>query len=211
MLFRLLCLLLLLPVSLQGQGPDEIDTTRGDQMLANYFQLRTAALEDRFLEGINSKEDWLAKRPQYVKQLHEMLGLDPMPTRTPLNATVTGTTDHEEFTVENVHFQSRPGLYVTGNLYVPKQRDEKLPAILYVCGHGRVKQDGVSYGNKVHYHHHGSWFARTAMCLTIDTLQLGEIEGIHHGTYSHGTFGGSTVVTRRQVLRHGIVFGRWIT
>ena len=189
MLFRLLCLLLLLPVSLQGQGPDEIDTTRGDQMLANYFQLRTAALEDRFLEGINSKEDWLAKRPQYVKQLHEMLGLDPMPTRTPLNATVTGTTDHEEFTVENVHFQSRPGLYVTGNLYVPKQRDEKLPAILYVCGHGRVKQDGVSYGNKVHYHHHGSWFARNGyVCLTIDTLQLGEIEGIHHGTYSHGYF-----------------------
>lgn len=189
MLFRLLCLLLLLPVSLQGQGPDEIDTTRGDQMLANYFQLRTAALEDRFLEGINSKEDWLAQRPQYVKQLHEMLGLDPMPTRTPLNATVTGTTDHEEFTVENVHFQSRPGLYVTGNLYVPKQRDEKLPAILYVCGHGRVKQGGVSYGNKVHYHHHGSWFARNGyVCLTIDTLQLGEIEGIHHGTYSHGYF-----------------------
>ncbi|SVB98321.1 uncharacterized protein METZ01_LOCUS251175, partial [marine metagenome] len=76
---------------------------------------------------------------------------------------------------------------VTGNLYLPKERkpNEKFPAILYVCGHGRVKKDGVSYGNKVHYHHHGSWFARHGyVCLTIDTIQLGEIEGLHHGIYS---------------------------
>mgnify|MGYP003315110443 FL=1 len=70
-----------------------------------------------------------------------------------------------------------------------RDRNEKLPAILYVCGHGRVKEGDVSYGNKVNYHHHGSWFARNGyVCLTIDTLQLGEIEGIHHGTYSYGYF-----------------------
>ena len=69
---------------------------------------------------------------------------------------------------------------------IAKQVEEKLPAILYVCGHGGVKKDGVSYGNKVHYQHHGEWFARNGyVCLTIDTLQLGEIEGIHHGTYNH--------------------------
>ena len=147
-----------------GQGPDEIDTTRGDQMLANYFQLRTAALEDRFLEGINSKEDWDG-RTAIREAIARDAGTRSDANCTPLNATVTGTTDHEEFIVENVHFQSRPGLYVTGNLYVPGQRDEKLPAILYVCGHGRVKQDGVSYGNKVHYHHHGSWFVEQPCVL----------------------------------------------
>ena len=187
MSLRMLTLLLLFPTLVYGQV--ELDTTRGDKMLANYFELRTAELESNFLQGIETKEDWLAKRPQYVQQLQEMLGLSPMPERTDLNATVTGTAEHEEFIVENVHFQSRPGLYVTGNLYIPKERDEKLPAILYVCGHGRVKENGVSYGNKVNYHHHGSWFARNGyVCLTIDTLQLGEIEGIHHGTYSHGYF-----------------------
>lgn len=168
---------------------EEIDTSRGDAMLANYFQLRTEEIENRFLEGVKTKADWLEKRSQYVAQLQEMLGLNPLPERTPLEAKVTGRVEHDEFTVENIHFQSRPGLYVTGNLYVPKERDEKLPAILYVCGHGRVKEGDVSYGNKVHYHHHGSWFARNGyVCLTIDTLQLGEIEGIHHGTYSHGYF-----------------------
>ncbi|MCA9065678.1 MAG: prolyl oligopeptidase family serine peptidase, partial [Planctomycetaceae bacterium] len=48
------------------------------------------------------------------------------------------------------------------------------------------KKDGVSLGNKTHYQHHGGWFARNGyVCLVIDTLQLGEIEGIHHGTYRY--------------------------
>ena len=58
--------------------------------------------------------------------------------------------------------------------------------MLYVCGHGASKKDGVSFGNKVSYQHHGGWFARHGyVCLTIDTLQMGEIEGIHHGTYRY--------------------------
>jgi cephalosporin-C deacetylase-like acetyl esterase len=143
-------------------------------------------LSQRCLSDIQTLDDWHEKQDLWRSQLYEMLGLDPRPQKTPLQAAVTGTTEHDEFTVERVHFQSRPGLYVTGNLYVPKQREGRLPAILYVCGHGRVKKDGVSYGNKAHYQHHGGWFARNGyVCLTIDTLQLGEIEGIHHGTYNH--------------------------
>ncbi len=58
-----------------------------------------------------------------------------------------------------------------------------LPTVLYVCGHSGVKKGEVSFGNKCAYSHHGTWFARNGyVCLTIDTLQLGEIEGIHHGT-----------------------------
>ncbi len=167
------------------------DTSRGDAMIAQYFQSETAQLADRCLADINTLEDWTSRRMQYRQQLFEMLGLKPLPTRTDLKATITGKVDHESFTVENVHFQSRPGLYVTGNLYLPKQRRGRLPAILYVCGHGRVKKDGVSFGNKVHYQHHGAWFARNGyVCLTIDTLQLGEIEGIHHGTYGVRRDGG---------------------
>jgi dienelactone hydrolase len=115
-----------------------------------------------------------------------MLGLDPLPAKTPLKATTTGTVEQEQFTVENLHYQSMPGLYVTANLYVPKGLTKPAPAVLYVCGHGAVKKDGISYGCKVSYQHHGEWFARHGyVCLTIDTLQLGEIEGIHHGTYRY--------------------------
>lgn len=177
-----ICVLALVP-SAQSQSP-EPDTSVGDKMIAEYFRVETENLKHATINEIETLDDWKSKRDEFKAQLLEMLGLDPMPERTDLKATVTGKVEHDEFTVEKLHYQSRPGLYVTGNLYVPKKREGKLPAILYVCGHGKVSKNGVSYGNKTHYHHHGSWFARNGyVCLTIDTLQLGEIEGIHHGTY----------------------------
>lgn len=166
--------------------PPKLDTSRGDRMIAEYFRLETAKLRDACLADIHSVDDWNAKKGEYRRQLLDMLGLDPLPDRTELQPVVTGQAEHEEFTVERLHFQSRPGLYVTGDLYVPKnlKTGEKLPAILYVCGHGGVKKDGVSLGNKTHYQHHGGWFARNGyVCLIIDSLQLGEIEAIHHGTH----------------------------
>jgi cephalosporin-C deacetylase-like acetyl esterase len=132
-------------------------------------------------------EDWSARRYALRGQLFEMLGLSPLPERTDLGVVVTGVVEHEEFSVEKLHFQSLPGLYVTANFYLPKTRNGPLPSILYVCGHSRVVKDGVSFGNKAGYQHHGAWFARHGYaCLTIDTVQLGEIEGLHHGTYREG-------------------------
>jgi dienelactone hydrolase len=116
-----------------------------------------------------------------------MLGLEPWPSRTPLHPQLTGVVERDDFLVEKVHFQSMPGLYVTANLYRPKTVTGPLPAVLYLCGHGPVISNGVSYGNKVAYQHHGVWFARNGyICLVLDTLQLGEIQGLHHGTYREG-------------------------
>jgi dienelactone hydrolase len=155
-------------------------------MIASYFKAETDRLAKRSLANIQTIEDWNKSKSLRRAQLFEMLSLDPLPQKTPLQAKITKTTELDDFLVDNIHFQSLPGLYVTANFYRPKVVKEKLPTILYVCGHGRVKKDGVSYGNKVHYQHHGAWFARNGYtCLTIDTLQLGEIEGIHHGTYNH--------------------------
>lgn len=155
-----------------------------DDHLSAYFASQTRLLSKSVGATTGTLAQWKIKQSELRGQLLDMLGLQPQPPKTDLKVVFTGETEHDEFIVKNVHFQSRPGLYVTGNLYVPKKVDKRLPAILYVCGHGMVKKNGVSYGNKVHYHHHGSWFARNGyVCLTIDTLQLGEIEGIHHGTY----------------------------
>ncbi len=111
-----------------------------------------------------------------------MLGLWPVPERTALHARVTGTIDREgSVVIEKVQFQSRPGLYVTGNLYRPRDVHGRLPTILYVCGHlGRGRD-----GNKTAFQDHGMWFARNGyVALLIDTLQLGEVAGVHHGTYN---------------------------
>jgi cephalosporin-C deacetylase-like acetyl esterase len=156
----------------------------GDRMLADYFRAQTARLRDACLADIKSLDDWKSRRGEYRRQLLEMLSLDPLPEKTDLKPVVTGKVEAADFLVEKLHFQSRPGLYVTANLYLPKRIEKPVPAILYLCGHGAVKKDGVSFGNKVHYQHHGIWFARHGYaCLVLDSLQLGEIEGIHHGTH----------------------------
>lgn len=163
------------------------EPTEGDRILADYFLRETRRLSSRneaFLEGVT---DWPATQAEMRRQLFEMLGLQPLPARSDLKAQVTGTTERDGVIVENVVFQSRPGLYVTANFYRPSKQDGPLPTILYVCGHGGNKIDGVSYGNKTTYQHHGAWFARNGYtCLILDTLQLGEIEGKHHGTHNLG-------------------------
>ncbi len=176
------CGLLALPAA---ESPS-LDTSRGDQMIAEYFRLETARLRDACLADVTDLADWQAKRGEYRRQLLDMLGLDPLPERTDLHAVVTGTIEHDDLVVERIQFQSRPGLYVTGNLYRPRETSGRLPTVLYVCGHGASKKGNISFGNKATYQHHGAWFARNGyVCLIIDTLQMGEIEGIHHGTYRY--------------------------
>ncbi|WP_436715059.1 acetylxylan esterase [Roseiconus lacunae] len=157
----------------------------GDELAARYFRQQTEQIARQSFRDIQSLEDWTNKRGEFREQLLDMLGLNPFPERGDLRPVVTGRHEADGVTVENLHFQSMPGLYVTANFYRPKHQDGPLPAILYVCGHGGERdRNGTSLGNKTHYQHHGAWFARNGyVCLTIDTIQLGEIEGIHHGTY----------------------------
>ncbi len=161
--------------------------TVADRDLAAYFEDQVSQIMEAGLAEVRSAADWHAQREERRRQLLDMLGLWPLPPRTDLKAAVTGVVDEGEVTVEKLHFQSLPGLYVTANLYIPKGLSGPAPAILYVCGHALVKTNDISFGNKTAYQHHGAWLAKHGyVCLTIDTLQLGEIEGRHHGTYRLG-------------------------
>lgn len=161
-----------------------------DLMFADYFRAETTRLAEGSLAEIRTLDDWKSRRATYREQLLEMLGLSPLPERTDLKPAVTGRVEHAEFTVEKLHFQSLPGLYVTANLWVPRNLGgKKAPAILYACGHAVVKDGQLSLGNKTGYQHHGAWFARHGyVCLAIDTIQLGELEGVHHGTRRFGMY-----------------------
>jgi len=185
-LMYMVFVLLIFSVLCMAADRTTIGTSQADKQLAEYFHDQTMRLSEKCLKNIKTLDDWENKRLLYRKQLFEMLGLEPLPKKTDLKPVITGTIEHDEFTVENIHFQSRPGLYVTANLFIPKDLEKPAPAILYVCGHGPTKKNNISYGNKVSYQRHAAWFARHGyVCLIIDTLQMGEIEGIHHGTYQY--------------------------
>ena len=158
-----------------------------DEQRNAYFKWQVDLLEKNtdLLNWSNPKE-FRQKQDTARKELYEMLGLSPLPTRTPLNVVQTGVIEHDSFIVEKIYFESIPGLYVTANLYRPKIIKSRLPAILYVCGHASVKVGNYNFGSKAHYQHHPAWYAKNGyICIIVDTLQLGEIEGIHHGTYRY--------------------------
>ncbi|HTG45756.1 MAG TPA: prolyl oligopeptidase family serine peptidase, partial [Verrucomicrobiae bacterium] len=176
-------LLLLLSVSGYAQEYGKPDREKpGDEMIQHYLSEEAIRLETNFLGTVQSAEDWRRELPRYRQEYFEMLGLWPLPEKTPLHASITHTIDRGDYQVDCLHYQSRPGLYVTANLYRPAQSAPggRFPAVFYVCGHsGRGRN-----GNKTAFQSHGIWLARHGyICLMVDTLQLGEIAAIHHGTY----------------------------
>ena len=163
------------------------NATRGDAMLADYLCNETAALSERCLADIKTCDDWQSQRAEYRRQLAEMLGLWATPEATDLQSVITGKLESDEFTVEKLQFQASPHLYVTANFYLPRKIEKPLPTILLECGHARVMTNGISYGNKAAYQNLGAWFARNGYaCLVLDTLLLGEIQGLHVGTRDLG-------------------------
>jgi dienelactone hydrolase len=155
----------------------------GDAPIEAFLQKETEKIGQRFLDGARTLAEWQPRRDRLRREYLDMLGLWPLPERTPLDVTVTGTVERPGVVVEKLHFQSRPGLYVTANLYRPQKAAGRLPAILYLCGHTGRGRDG----NKTAFQDHGMWFASNGyVCLILDTLQLGEVAGKHHGTYNLG-------------------------
>src|SRR5437867_3997305 len=91
----------------------------GDVMIEKYLAAETDKLSKKFLDGAKTIEEWQAKRPRLYREYMDMLGLWPIPEKTPLKATISGTIETPDCIIDNLHFQSKPGLYVTANLYRP--------------------------------------------------------------------------------------------
>ena len=127
-----------------------------------------------------SPAEWNATVAGRREMWREMLGLSPLPPRTPLAATVTGTLDRGDYVVEKVHFQCIPGAYVIGNIYRPAKIEGRLPAVLYLCGHSQGKVNPTYQANPRWFGQHGY------VALVLDPIQLGESQGFHHGTYREG-------------------------
>jgi dienelactone hydrolase len=77
---------------------------------------------------------WKKRREFVQRQVLVSQGLWPMPEKTPLNPVVHGKVDRGDYTVEKVRLNTRPGHYLAGSLYRPKNASGKVPAVL--CPHG---------------------------------------------------------------------------
>ncbi len=87
-----------------------------------------------FAPAFKDRAEWERRAAALREQVLVAEGLWPMPERGPLEPVIHGTIDRDEYTIEKVYFRSMPGHYVSGNLYRPKGKPGRLPAVL--CPHG---------------------------------------------------------------------------
>lgn len=104
--------------------------------IGNYW---TEAEGKEFLEEqrkeYTTAEAWKKRSALIRAQILKGAGLEKFPEKCPLNPIFGDKRTYDGYQVQNVAFESLPGVYVTGSLYTPLERSEKLPAILNTHGH----------------------------------------------------------------------------
>ena len=146
----------------------------------------SALRERRDWEKVHTVADWDEFRNRRISALKESLG--PFPERTPLRAAVTRRLDYGDgFVLEDVIFESRPGLVVTANLYLPNKISGRIPAIVVVHSHHfpKVQSELQDLGM--------TWARSGTAVLIMDQLGAGErIQSqpwIREGYYARSALG----------------------
>lgn len=116
---------------------------------------------------IKTKEQWEKFRDERIDKLRKSLGKYPaLPAK--LNVRTTGTVNGDGFNIENVIYESRPGQWVTGNLYVPAKPGKTMPGILIAHAHHRDKPQGEMQDMGM------TWARAGCLVLVIDQVGYGE-------------------------------------
>ncbi|WP_263419030.1 alpha/beta hydrolase [Terriglobus albidus] len=137
-----------------------------DAYLANIARQDLAARRKE-VSNIKDGKGVIARQAYIRRMLLQELG--GLPERTPLHAQVTGTIEHPDYVVQKLVYQSLPGFYVTGSVYVPKNAKKPFPAVLGLAGHSG---DGKSFAG-----YQTVWVSlvrRGFLVLAIDPVGQGE-------------------------------------
>ena len=106
---------------------------------------RQFAVRDSLLSTLESVEDWEQRSMEIKEAMRSWAG--SFPKKTPLNSRITGRLEREEYIVEKLLFESRPGNIVSANVYLPRDISTPRPAILNVIGHTAIGKADERYQN----------------------------------------------------------------
>ncbi len=107
----------------------------------------------------------------------------------PLNINRTGSKKMRGYTVENITFQTRPGVYATANLFIPDGVGP-FPGVINMLGHW-VKGKIDTTGPQAVGH---SLAANGYVCLSIDPWGAGERSTVHGEFEYHGANLGASLM-----------------
>jgi cephalosporin-C deacetylase-like acetyl esterase len=140
------------------------------EMLARDVRARLQAANLRENEAwrkVSSRPDWENYRDVRLQALRASLGRFP-PAPKDLKVRVTRTLDGDGYLIDNLVFESRPGLVVTANLYAPAQPSRSMPGILISHSHHNPRTQGELQDMGM------TWARQGCLVLVMDHLGHGE-------------------------------------
>ncbi len=165
---------------------DVLPPGSGNKQLWNYMHALAASLPPSGAPPA-TPDDW-ERRKQIVRStVMDFLGIAAL-RKTPLNPKITDVITKPGYEIEKIVIESRPGFYLTGNLWKPAGAAGRLPVLLWVHGHNDKGKagygwpqlalpkkgimvfafDGVGFGERVNVNHYTN-----AACWTVGTSTLG--------------------------------------
>ena len=102
-----------------------------DHLIKQAFDLYEVRAKE--IAKLKTQNDWIVRQKEVKNKLLEIIG--PFPAKSPLRPVVTGIIKKEDYRIEKIVFESMPGMYVTGCLFVPSKIKGKAPAVLNLIGH----------------------------------------------------------------------------
>jgi len=126
-----------LPLLIDGVAPDMLVDAQLKKQAYAALDRRDAAYEQ-----LQTPEDLAAWQKRQRENLLAALG--EFPERTPLNARVVGQREFGDYRMEKILFESQPGFFVSGSLYLPANAGPH-PAVLMPCGHTPIAKAGDHY------------------------------------------------------------------
>jgi dienelactone hydrolase len=123
--------------------------------------------ETKAWREVKSRADWERFRDARLQALRDSLGaFPPLPKDLPVR--VAGELKGDGFRVKNLVFESRPGLAVTANLYLPADSPKSAPGILICHSHHAPKSEGELQDMGM------TWARSGCVVLIMDQLGHGE-------------------------------------
>ncbi len=123
--------LAIVPASMAQPNPLRPDLCQG----AYFTEAEGAAALQTFSRSYHDRPTWVARANQIRQGIREGMQLPERPAFVPLVPIRHSLRTMQGYTVENVAFESVPGLFVTGNLYRPVNPTGRSAGILSAHGH----------------------------------------------------------------------------
>lgn len=141
-----------------------------------FFTPEQSKVEMEHLASLyNSKSDWQKRAKAIKKGIIEGAEVKTIKPNKKINATIHSKKNMDGYTIENVFFESLPGVYVSGNLYKPLNVSGKIPAVLAPHGHGKDPRFGEATQKRC------ATMARMgAVVFTYDMIGYGDMQQCEH-------------------------------